>query len=128
MNHWDPSNLSGGPGVIEYLMRWVCRRQLTQHQATVLWQECKTRLLAIDLATAVQAAEACTKGKLDLSMRDKVLDAVTQVLTQQSKPDILVDDPARCASFLSALESALQERGYAVIDVAAQTRKRHANA
>lgn len=105
--------ISGGPAVIYRLMaKLAC--QLTDDQAKVLWQECRTWMLGKGFQDSVAEAECCLDGSLDTWPRNDVMDALANVLTGLSWP--LNGSPAaECEAFRMALSAELIKRGYAPV-------------
>lgn len=107
-----PSPYRGGVGVVEYHMRTKLFRQLTEEQATSLWQECKLALQARGLQDTVDECEQSSTGSLDTLPRGDVLDVLARLLTGQDWP-LNMAPPSESDAFIDKLKAAILQRGYA---------------
>ncbi len=113
---WRPrmtqsATLSGGPAVVEHLLRTKLYRQLTEAQAVSLWDECKRALQASDLQETVDECEESCSGRLDTLPRGDVLDALARILTSTTWP-LNMTSQAESAVFIEKLGQAFLARGY----------------
>lgn len=101
----------GGTGAIEFLMRTRCNRNMTEAQASALWEECKAQLLRVDLGETVEEVEQSEGGSLDTLPRSDVLSAIANVLTGSDWP-INASSDAESDAFINKMGQAFAQRGY----------------
>jgi hypothetical protein len=115
MRKVNKSPYKGGVGVVEYMMRRNCWRELTEAEATALWQECKAQLVKMRLRSTVRACEQSDDGGLDTLERGDVLDALALLFTNMRWP-LNMDGEEGFNKFAEVMGPELRKRGYKVED------------